>query len=210
MQFVLCALFGYMIGNINPAYIISRLKGFDIRERGSGNAGASNAVITMGKRAGAFIALFDISKATAAVLIGARLFPRIALAKIISGSFCILGHIFPIMMHFHGGKGLASLGGMILAYSPDFFLGLLTFELILGFTIDYICVVPVSGSVIFTICYAFVTGNPVGTVILSIVSLVILFKHIPNFKRIFNGTEARISFLWKKDEEIKRIKNNLR
>ena len=55
MQWVLCALIGYLIGNINPAFIISKLKGFDIRERGSGNAGASNAVITMGKRAGLFI-----------------------------------------------------------------------------------------------------------------------------------------------------------
>lgn len=120
MHFVICAFIGYLIGNINPAYIISRLNGFDIREHGSGNAGASNAVITMGKRVGLFIALFDISKGAVATLIGARLFPRYALAKIISGSFCILGHIFPILMNFYGGKGLASLAGMILSYSPDF------------------------------------------------------------------------------------------
>ena len=83
MQWVSCALIGYLIGNINPAFIISKLKGFDIRERGSGNAGASNAVITMGKRAGLFIALFDISKGIIASLIGIHLFPQINCAKIL-------------------------------------------------------------------------------------------------------------------------------
>lgn len=63
MQIVLCFLIGYLIGNINPAYILSKLNGFDIRERGSGNAGASNVTMIMGKKAGVFTALFDISKA---------------------------------------------------------------------------------------------------------------------------------------------------
>ena len=60
MNMILCSMLGYLIGNINAAYIISKLNGFDIRERGSGNAGASNVTIVIGKRAGAFAALFDI------------------------------------------------------------------------------------------------------------------------------------------------------
>ena len=208
MQIALCSLIGYLIGNINPAYIISRLKGFDIRERGSGNAGASNAVITMGKRAGLFIALFDIAKAVAASLIAAYLFPQIRFAKILSGSSCILGHIFPFIMKFHGGKGLACLAGMIIAFNPYLFLIMLLFEMILGFSMDYVCVVPISGSILFTVIYAFATGDPIGTIILSAISLIILKKHIENIKRIQNGTEAHISFLWKKDQEIARIKKN--
>ena len=208
MQIALCSLIGYLIGNINPAYIISRHKGFDIRERGSGNAGASNAVITMGKRAGLFIALFDIAKAVAASLIAAYLFPQIRFAKILSGSSCILGHIFPFIMKFHGGKGLACLAGMIIAFNPYLFLIMLLFEMILGFSMDYVCVVPISGSILFTVIYAFATGDPIGTIILSAISLIILKKHIENIKRIQNGTEAHISFLWKKDQEIARIKKN--
>lgn len=208
MQIVFCAMIGYFFGNINPAFILSKLKGFDIRQRGSGNAGASNTVITIGKKAGLFVALFDIAKAFAASIIAFYLFPEIRFAKILSGSCCILGHIFPVLMKFHGGKGLASLGGTILAFDPCFFFILLLFEIIFGFSLDYVCVVPVTGSVIFTLAYALMTGDVAGTSILSVVSLVILYKHVENFKRIQNGTEAHISFLWKKDQEIARIRKN--
>lgn len=208
MQILLCALLGYFFGNINPAFIIAKFKGFDIRERGSGNAGASNTVITIGKKAGLLVALFDILKAVAASMLAAYFFPQIKFAKILSGSCCILGHIFPVLMKFHGGKGLASLGGTILAFNPLIFALLLCFEIVLGFSVDYVCVVPVTGSIIFTLIYAFITGDPVGTTILSAVDLVILYKHIENFKRIQNGTEAHISFLWKKEQEIARIKKN--
>lgn len=208
MQVIICALIGYFFGNINPAFLLAKLKGFDIRKRGSGNAGASNTVITIGKRAGLFVAIFDIFKAVAASLIAAYLFPHIRFARILSGSCCILGHIFPLLMRFHGGKGLASLGGTILAFNPIVFVLLLTFEIVLGFSMDYVCIVPVTGSVIFTLIYALLTGDAIGTAILSTVSLIILFKHIENFKRIQNGTEAHISFLWKKDQEIARIRKN--
>ena len=208
MQTALCAFIGYIIGCINPAYIISKIKGFDIRERGSGNAGASNAMMTMGKKAGAAIAVLDILKAVFAVLIAVKLFPQVRLAKIIAGCCCILGHIFPVFMKFHGGKGLACLAGFILGYDSRLFLILLICEVIFALVFDYICVIPLSGSVVFTLIYAFTTGDPVGTVILSAVSIVILCKHIENLKRIHNGTEAHISFMWKKDQEIERIKNN--
>lgn len=208
MQVIICALIGYFFGNINPAFLLAKLKGFDIRKRGSGNAGASNTVITIGKKAGLFVAVFDILKAVAASLVAVYLFPHIRFAKILSGSCCILGHIFPVLMEFHGGKGLASLGGTILAFNPIVFVLLLTFEIVLGFSMDYVCIVPVTGSVIFTLIYALLTGDAIGTAILSAVSLIILFKHIENFKRIQNGTEAHISFLWKKDQEIARIRKN--
>lgn len=208
MQIALCSMMGYLIGNINPAYIISKLMGFDIRDRGSGNAGASNTVITIGKRAGAFVALFDIFKAFIATVIAVELFPQIRFAKILSGSCCILGHIFPFLMKFHGGKGLACLGGMILGFNPSLFAVMLLAEIVIGFSLDYVCIVPITGSAFFTIIYAFTTGDPIGTMILSIVSIVILLKHIENIERIQNGTEAHISFLWKKDQEIERIRKN--
>lgn len=208
MQIIFCSLLGYFIGNINPAFIISKLKGFDIRQRGSGNAGASNTIITIGKKAGIFVAVFDILKAVAASVLAEYFFPEIKFAGILSGSCCIIGHIFPILMKFHGGKGLASLAGTVIAFNPLIFVVLLSLELILGLSLDYVCIVPVSGSVIFTMIYALTTGDPVGTSILSVVAMVILFKHIQNFKRIQNGTEAHISFLWKKDQEIARIKKN--
>lgn len=208
MQVIMCTLMGYLFGNINAAYIISRLRGFDIRDRGSGNAGASNVIITIGKKAGFITAVFDITKAAVASIVAASLFPRLRYAQILGGSACIIGHIFPILMKFHGGKGLACLGGMILSYNPEIFLLLLAVEIFLGFGLDYICVVPITGSIIFTAIYAFLTGDAAGTMILAAVSLVILYKHIENLHRIQLGTEAHLSFLWKKDQEIERIKHN--
>lgn len=208
MQVVLCSLIGYLFGNINAAYIISKLKGFDIRDRGSGNAGASNVIITIGKKAGLITAIFDITKAAVAASTAAYLFPHLKYARILGGSACIIGHIFPFLMKFHGGKGLACLAGMIISYNPHIFLLLLAIEIFLGFGLDYICVVPITGSIMFTGIYAFITGDAAGTVILASVSLVILFKHIENLHRIQLGTEAHISFLWKKDQEIERIKHN--
>ncbi len=208
MQVILCSLIGYLFGNINAAYIISKLQGFDIRDRGSGNAGASNVIITIGKKAGLITAIFDITKAAVASTVAIALFPRLRYAHILGGSACIIGHIFPILMKFHGGKGLACLGGMILSYNPEIFLLLLVIEIFLGFGLDYICVVPITGSIIFTGIYAFLTGDAVGTMILASVSLIILYKHIENLRRILIGTEAHISFLWKKDQEIERIKHN--
>jgi len=208
MQVILCSLIGYLFGNINAAYIISKLRGFDIRDRGSGNAGASNVIITIGKKAGLITAIFDITKAAVASTVAVALFPRLRYAHILGGSACIIGHIFPILMKFHGGKGLACLGGMILSYNPEIFLLLLAIEIFLGFGLDYICVVPITGSIIFTGIYAFLTGDAVGTMILASVSLIILYKHIENLRRILIGTEAHISFLWKKDQEIERIKHN--
>ncbi len=208
MEYILCTLLGYFIGGINPAYIISRIKGFDIRDKGSGNAGASNVAITIGKKAGLFTAVFDILKAAAAALIAYYLFPQINFAKILSGAACIIGHIYPVLMKFHGGKGLACLAGTIVAYSPIVFILLLCIEAVLAFTIDYVCVVPITGSVLFTLVYALISGDSAGTLILSAVTIVILFKHIQNLRRIQNGTEAHISFLWKKDEEITRIRHN--
>lgn len=208
MKIVLCSLLGYLIGNINAAYIISKLKGFDIRERGSGNAGASNVMMVIGKKEGAIAAVFDIIKAFIAASLGARLFAEIKFARILAGSCCILGHIFPALMHFHGGKGLACLGGVIIQFDPQIFICMLLAEIIIGFSVDYICVVPITGSVMFTAIYAFLTGDITGTLILSVVSMVILYKHIENIRRIQNGTEAHISFLWNKDSELERIKKN--
>ena len=113
IHFLLGALIGYGFGNINPAYIISRIKGFDIRQRGSGNAGASNVALTIGKKAAVLTALFDIFKSAAANVIVYKLFPELPCSHILGGAFCILGHIFPVIMGFRGGKDLPA--------SVDFF-----------------------------------------------------------------------------------------
>ena len=205
MEYLICALLGYCIGGINPAFIISKIKGFDIRKSGTGNAGASNAAITMGKKFGVLIAVLDIFKAAAAVFIAAKLFPQLGIAKIITGASCVLGHIFPVLMKFRGGKGLACLAGFILAYDIKFFAILLAIELVLALTLDYICVIPITGSIIFTVYYAITAKDHIGIIILAVIAVIILIKHISNLKKIHEGTEVHISFLWKKDKNAEQI-----
>lgn len=212
LQFVdsilLCIIVGYLIGNINPAYIAAKVKGFDIRKEGSGNAGASNAVITMGKGIGAASAIFDIVKAYFAVRIAVFLFPQLKLAAELSGTACIIGHIFPAFMGFKGGKGLASLAGVVLAFSPPLFFVMFLGAIAIAFLTDYICFVAITASIAFPMLYGIMTGCIAGVLIYAVLGIIIPCKHIRNLRRIEEGTEAHISFLWKRDEEIERLKHN--
>lgn len=207
LQIMISILLGYFIGGINPSYIFSRIKGFDIRSKGSGNAGASNAVITLGKGAGVFCAIFDIFKGYMAVKIAMHIYPLIKAAGIVSGMFCIIGHILPAFMNFRGGKGLASLGGVVLAYDLKLFVILIAFELVLVLLVDYICIVPMSGSFLFMTALGFQGGIIYALLFLPVV-LIIFIKHKENIRRIKYGVEARFSYLWNKEEEEIRLQNN--
>ncbi len=198
---ILCIVIGYLMGGINPAYIIGRLRGIDIRKQGSGNAGASNATVVMGRGVGIFSALFDIAKAVLAVVICSLLFPNLSSAGVLGGCACILGHIFPVFMGFRGGKGLACLGGAALALDWKVFLILISLEIVIVLIVDYICIVPMTGSVLFTAVYAWRTGNIEGSVALALVSAVILWKHRINIRRIRSGEEVHFSYLWTKKKK---------
>ena len=203
---------GYLVGCINPSYIIARMKGFDIRKSGSRNAGGSNAVITMGKVVGAVCIVFDILKAFAIIGIMSALFPEISFIYSVTGVSCIIGHMFPFYMGFKGGKGLACLGGMILAFNWKVFLIMLFIELVLAIVIDYICVVPITASIAYPAVYGVMSGNVVGALIILAATAVMLLKHLENLKRIKQGTELHFSYLWSRNKETEkaRIIENVR
>lgn len=205
MKILLCILLGYAIGAINPSYFLAKARGFDIRRRGSGNAGASNALILFGKALGISCALFDIAKATAAIHLARFLFPGTPFVFSVTAVATIVGHIFPFYMKFRGGKGLACLGGAILAFDWRVFLVMLACEAILAVAVNYICFVPLTASVIFPIVYGAMSGDLWGALILCLVIPIVFFKHIENLVRIKNGTEARLSFLWNKQGELERM-----
>ncbi len=209
MESVYCTLIGYTVGTFNPSYLLARIKGFDIRKKGSGNAGASNALILFGKLLGIICALMDIAKAYLAVLLTEVLFPNFSLAFAITGTSCILGHIFPFYMKFKGGKGLACLGGIILSFDWRLFLIMLTAEIILVLIVDYICFVPLTASVAFAAVYAVARRDLIGTLILLCSTGVILLRHVENLRRIRRGTEMHLSYLWRPHAEMERMKQNL-
>ena len=205
---VVSSLTGYLIGCINLSYMIARLKGFDIREHGSGNAGASNVIITVGKKAGAFVALFDIFKAFFAIKLMRIFFPGMFLIGAITAVAVIMGHIFPFYMGFKGGKGFASLGGSILALDYRIFFVLLIVTIFVVFITNYVCFGPTSVSAIFPIVYGYAyraDGGLRAMFILFIASVAIIYRHMENFRRIREGNELKLSFLWNRKAEADRF-----
>ncbi|MBQ8162518.1 MAG: glycerol-3-phosphate acyltransferase [Clostridia bacterium] len=205
MHIIFCLLAGYLIGNLNPAYLLGRARGVDVRKDGSGNAGASNAFILVGAKAFVFSAVIDILKAFFAWHLCSAIFPDAQTAGPLGGVGCIIGHMYPVVLRFQGGRGLASLGGVVLAWSWRWFLVLLGLAILIALITRYVCTVAPAISILFPAIYYVQTGLLLCTLILLIPALPIFLKHLTNFRRILNGTEMRISFLWNKEEELKRL-----
>ena len=182
------ALLGYLLGCSNLAYFLAKARGFDIRGRGSNGAGASNATITMGLKAGVLVALHDVLKAVLAVLLASRLFPAAPWAGILAGGCAVLGHMFPFYLKCRGGKGFASFLGMILALDWRFFLLILLAAVLITVVTDYIVFATAATVVTFPPWLYLVRGNHAAA-LLAAVSLIILLKHVPNFIRLTRGEE---------------------
>ena len=210
MRYLLCAIISYLIGTFNPSYIVGVKKCINVKEKGSKNAGASNALILFGKVVGVVCALLDIGKACLAIALCRKIFSGLSYVFAIAGTSCIIGHIFPFYLKFKGGKGLACLGGVVLMFDFRYFLLLLAAELVIALATDYICFVPITASVIFPVSYGILRGDVIGALILGISAVVMLAKHIENIKRMRKGEEMRLSYLWNKDKELGRITQNLK
>ena len=209
MSIALCGTMGYLLGMVNQAYIIGRLRVFDILQRGSCNAGATNVTLIMGKLAGLICALLDIFKSYAAYKLAKWLFPMLSFAGVLAGCACVLGHIFPAWMQFSGGKGLACIGGLILAYDKKVFALMLLAEIVLALIVNYIIVVPLSAVVVFPALYLLQTGEVIGTLLLLALIPVVYYKHLPNIRRLMKGQEARLSWLWSPEKEEARLKESI-
>jgi len=221
LTLILCVLFGYLLGCINPAYIIGRLHGVDLRKKGSQNAGASNALLLVGKLAAVFSAVFDIAKAALAFWLAPLLFKKLALAAEIARVCAILGHIFPFYMKFRGGKGTACLGGLLLAIDWRLLLILLAAEIVLVLITDYLCVMPITAAVAVPVLYGVLgdgglgwllnaKGGVGGVILLCVGMVAILLGNIKNIRRLVHGTELRFSYVFRKDREVEiaRIREN--
>lgn len=201
---------GYFIGAFNVSYFISKMKGFDIRKYGSGNAGASNVVILLGKRAGLFVAIIDILKAVLAVSITRYLFPYAEIngcnwAGLVAGAATIVGHIAPFYMNFKGGKGLASLGGTILASDYRLFIVLFIIAVVIAFITDYICFVPLTMVVIFPATISVWHRTYLPMLIFIIPIIFVWYRHMENLARIKSGKELKFHFLWNRKSESERL-----
>ena len=179
--------------------------GYDPKKSGSCNPGASNTVIMAGKRAGLLVALLDILKAAFSCWLAGKLFPLLRTASLIAGSACILGHMFSLFLHFHGGKGLACLGGVVLAYDPKTLLILLGIAILIALVTNYVCVATTAMAAVWPLWYGVATGFWAGAAILAVPFLPILLRHMENFRRIRSGEELGFNFLWNRAAALERI-----
>lgn len=173
---------GYLAGCINPAAWISQKKHVNLKEEGTGNLGATNTAYVMGKKAGYFVLFFDVLKSYFSFKIAEWLFPKLLIAGILASIGCILGHCFPVTMHFQGGKGLAAFGGLILAYKPWIFLTIIT----VGITLMFVCntgvIAPFMGCVLFPVL-TYVSGcDTLELLAVSAASAIIFSTHLSNFR----------------------------
>lgn len=190
--FLLSLLLGYLLGIVNPAALIAYIKKVDLRKSGTKNLGATNVSLSIGKKWGVFVMFFDIGKAYLAVKLAAFLFPDLAIAGLVAGSGAVVGHVFPVQLKFKGGKGSATFGGMILALDPMLFVTLLVFGIIVVLITGYTFLIPVSASAVAPLCVGLYTKSLAAAVILLLISALMHLKHIENFKRIPQGTEATL------------------
>jgi len=183
----------YLLGSISFAVLIVRLTtGTDIRAEGSGNAGATNVLRFYGRKLAILVALLDVGKGAAAVLL-MRLVTADPLWGAAAGLAAVLGHVFPVFYGFRGGKGVATVVGAFLVLAP---LALLTclavFVLVvaltryvsLGSVISMVLLPPVAGLL-------FHASRPV-VVAASLTALVVVLKHLGNLKRLATGRERKL------------------
>jgi len=183
----------YLMGSVPFGLIIARIKGIDITSTGSGNIGATNVFRTLGKEYGIAVFSLDLLKGAVPVML-ARIFLADPLLVIACGTLAIIGHMFPVFLRFRGGKGVATGLGVVLAIAPYLFiLAFLLGILIIGVT-GYVSAASITGSVFLTILM-FRSGQPLPYAwAVLLISALIIWKHIPNIKRLASGTENRISW----------------
>lgn len=203
-KILISILIGYLLGNIQASYLLAKtLKKVDIRTLGYGNAGMSNSVESLGWKFGLMVGFVDVGKGILSILLIKYLFnvdfnPEGALLLYINGYSVILGHIFPFHMNFKGGKGTATLIGILIGLEP--IIGLIGMSILIVVTLitDYVAVGTLALT-FFVISLTIYYQMGLIPLLISIGgSLLSLYFHLPNYKRIFNHTEGRLSRVLKK------------
>ena len=206
--YIVMLLIAYVIGSINFSVIFSKkFAGFDVREKGSGNAGSTNMLRSVGKGAAALTLICDILKGVVAISIAIILGNMFKdtnkeLLVQIAGIAVVIGHTFPIFFGFKGGKGVATSLGILLMSNWQIGLICLVFALILMILTRMVSLGSCAVAVLFPVLTLFINDNYTvltegknGTtyfIYSLILAIIVLFNHRSNIKRILNGTENRL------------------
>lgn len=206
---IIVAIISYLIGSIMFSVIFTKkIAGFDVRTRGSGNAGSTNVLRTAGKKVAIITLICDILKGVVAVLIG-YIVGKLTKASVetsqmlilTAGVMVVLGHTFPIFFKFKGGKGVATSLGVLLMINWRIGLICLVFALLIMAVSRMVSLGSISAAILFPVLCIFINenylikANHFGYVLFGIIlCLLVVFNHRSNLKRIINGKENKLSF----------------
>lgn len=198
MKFIICLILGYFFGCFSTGYFVGKLYKVDIRQYGSGNSGTTNALRTLGKKAGVLTLLGDLSKALIPVLLIRYIVfsgdPNAQLFGLYTGFGVVLGHNYPFWLKFKGGKGIATTGGTMIGFDiimvPSAFL---IFAGTIAIT-KYVSLGSLLVSIYFPIWILMKYPSNLHMLLISCLFTILAFiKHKPNIIRLLNGTENKIN-----------------
>ena len=210
IEYIIMAIIAYCIGSVNFSVIISKkVAGFDVREKGSGNAGTTNMLRSVGKKAAAITLFSDILKGVVAIAISIIIGNIVKetnkeLLLQIAGIAVVIGHTFPVFFGFKGGKGVATSLGILLMSNWKIGLICLVFALVLMLLTRMVSLGSCGAAILFPVLtlfindsYTILTDGKKGSTYLIysiILAVIVLYNHRSNIKRLMNGTENKLSF----------------
>jgi len=190
MHAILSFGLGYFMGCLNPAVWVGNKKNINLKESGTGNLGATNATLVLGRKAGVFVLFFDILKSLFAARAARAIFRHLPYAGYLAAIGAIAGHCFPVFMKFQGGKGLAAFGGMILYYNPWAFLIIITSGILMMTLFNTGVAAPMTGVLLFPILVWWGTGSVMDTGFALAASILIFFTHWSNLVKAFTKNDV--------------------
>jgi len=213
--FFIILVIGYLLGSLNSSLIVGKFYGVDVRQHGSGNAGATNTLRTLGKKAALLTFIGDFLKGILACLAGYYIlslfypdYDNLSLGLMLAGLGCVLGHNWPLYFGFRGGKGVLTSFAVLLMMGPlpalialaVFIIVVLITRIVSISSITAAALLPVIGAVFGTqLNISDVKGFVIFT---SLVAALIIFRHSSNIKRLLQGKESKISLSKKGKDEL--------
>lgn len=196
ISYIIIIIIAYLLGNISTSYIVAkRLTGVDIRTQGSGNAGSTNVLRTLGKKAGAMTFIGDLLKGMVAVFISEIIAKLVGLDVVTAGYIAVVGvvcgHNWPAILGFRGGKGVATSLGAMLAVNPIIALTCFLVFLVIVATTKYVSLGSVVGIAMSPIIMMFLK-NEKGILVTLFLTISVIYTHRENIKRLLKGTERKI------------------
>jgi glycerol-3-phosphate acyltransferase PlsY len=191
-RFIVCGILSYLLGSVPFGLLITRFAGYgDIRQIGSGNIGATNVLRTGNKKLAGLTLLLDAGKGIVAVLVAARWGADMTA---VAALMVIIGHLFPVWLRFKGGKGVATAGGVLIAYVWPAALCAVATWLAIAVVTRYSSLAALTAAILTPVYTWFLTGGDgERTIVTIVVALLVIWRHAANIGRLLHGEEGKIS-----------------